>query len=74
MREMKRNTWIHTGLLVVAIIMVLLWAPVQADDGYEAPKIESEMPWAAISVTAICVLGLCLSALKNSRRSHQDNA
>ena len=73
MREMKRKTWIHTGLLV-AIFMVLLCAPARADDGYEAPKIENKIPWRAVAVTAVCVVGLCLSVLKNSRRSHQNSA
>ena len=73
MREMKRKIWIHIGLLV-AVFMVLLCTPVQAVDVYEAPKIESKIPWRAIGITALCVVGLCVSALKNSRRSHQDSA
>ena len=73
MREMKRKKWIPIGLLV-AIFVLLMSVSTQADDGFEAPKIESEIPWRAIVVTAICVVGLCFSALKNSRRSHQDNA
>ncbi len=57
--------------MLLVIFVGLLCMPAGADDGYDAPKLEKKAPWRAIGVTAICVFGLCLSALKNSRRSHQ---
>jgi len=42
-----------------------------AGDGYTAPDIEGGVPWRAVGATAICLIGLMFSALKNSRRTQE---
>lgn len=44
-----------------------------AEEGYLAPELESAIPWKAIGVIAACLVGLGLSALKNSRRTSQES-
>ncbi len=42
-------------------------------DGYAAPEAEGPVAWKAWGVVAVCILGLGVSALKDSRRHSMED-
>jgi hypothetical protein len=64
-----RTTWLMTaGVLIPAFVARA------AEDGYAAPAVEKPFPWIIVAVLAVGVLGIAMAVLKNSRRSHLENA
>jgi hypothetical protein len=64
-----------SGIVTIFILLSCVYTLVQAEDKYSAPKVEDEpFPWKSLGVVAICILGLGVSALKNSRRTRMEDA
>ena len=42
-------------------------------DGYAAPEVEGPVAWKAWGVVGVCLLGIGLSALKDTRRHSMDD-
>jgi hypothetical protein len=41
-----------------------------AGDGYEAPELEGDMPWAAVALAGLSLAAVLFAAFHNPKRSH----
>lgn len=66
MKYIRNNMWYVT----VGLLLTLASYSHAAADGYEAPEVESAMPWAGVILALVALVGVCMAAFHNPKRSH----
>ncbi len=68
---MKYMKYLRHGYLAAGLLMISAsYAQAAGADGYQAPEVESTMPWAGVILALVALAGVCMAAFHNPKRSH----